>query len=215
MPDEKEVRGDDTRIVRGTEDGNDFRVMPDDEYRRVMRYVVRLGVVMLMSFDGDAKRRCEGFKCVIRASDAIESGIEVIEVTAYSIRRIALGIDADEENFRWFDAALAQVIAGSRQRLQRDRADVGTISEAEEQESDAIFQMRRCKWLPLGIDEADVREFEKPREYCRNLRLRQILTEIGHPDGRARQHHECDNENSEHGSDHAPDYLIRSIIRGP
>jgi len=215
VPDEQIVRGNDARIMRGTEDGDDFGVMADDEDCRVMRDVVRFRAVMRVAFDDDSKRRRQGFDRVVRAGDAFEGGIEVVEVTAYSLRRIAPGIDADEKNIGWLDASLSQVAAGGRKRLHRNRTDVGAVSEAEEHQCHAIFQIGRREWLTLCINETDVGERQQSRENRRGLGIREILTKVRHPNGRARQHHERDNENSEHGSDHAPDYLIRSIIRGP
>ena len=93
MPDEQIVRGNDARIMRGTEDGDDFGVMADDEDCRVMGDVVRFRAVMRVAFDDDSKRRRQGFDRVVRAGDAFEGGIEVVEVTAYSLRRIAPGIE--------------------------------------------------------------------------------------------------------------------------
>ena len=99
LPNSQVVGSDDLRIVRTRRDRDPLGVRIEHVDRRVVHdVVVRAAVNVLL--DGDAERCQQRRELRVGSRHADELGIEAVQIRGDSLRRVAIGVDADEQHAR-------------------------------------------------------------------------------------------------------------------
>jgi hypothetical protein len=91
------------------------------------------------------------------APETYERCVEVIEPQAQPFRRIALGVRGDEDHLDLAPDLQRKVVEHGPDIRHVDRADIGTVGVAEEEQRDTAFGLRpEIERLAGGVEECEV-----------------------------------------------------------
>ncbi len=126
----------------------------------------------------------------------MKARVELSDVRGDALGVVAPRIDADEDDSRRHDARRAprELRARVGQGLQRQRADVRAIREAEEQQRELAVQIAKMQRLPLAVDERHVRQRARLGQQRGGLQ-RAAFAARNHEHGRD-EHDQSDDEDS-------------------